>query len=175
MEYEEVIELEAQGRLLIGIDRTMAWKFYTDISASKIAENTGEKPYFEKTIVWLAFLFGPLALILSIILGFLAFGWWGTLCLTICPIIYFLYFSFSAKGGSRIFGITMILIISMAIHLWGVFNVPMISWFVIAFVFSLWLVRLLYCSSTFFLRAFVIRNKKAYEWLEDNLAIRENI
>ena len=69
MEYEEVKELEAKGRLLIGIDRPMARKFYTDISASKIAENTGEKPYFEKTIVWLAFLFGPLALIFKCAAG----------------------------------------------------------------------------------------------------------
>ena len=77
MEHKEVIELEKQGKLLIGIDRAMAPKFYTNIPISKIQEETGEAPYFEKAIVWFAFLFSPTALIASIVLGFFAFSWWG--------------------------------------------------------------------------------------------------
>jgi hypothetical protein len=102
VEHKEVILLEEQGKLLIGVDRVMARKFYTDIPISKIEEETGEAPYFEKAIVWFAFLLGPIALISSIILSFIAFGWWGILGLVLCPILYFMYSSSSVLGGSQL-------------------------------------------------------------------------
>jgi hypothetical protein len=70
MNHKNLVELEEQGKILIGIDRSMARKFYTDIPLKKIEEETGEAPYFEKIIVWIAFLFGPISLLASIILGF---------------------------------------------------------------------------------------------------------
>jgi hypothetical protein len=174
MEHKEVIALEAQGKLLIGVDRAMARKFYTDIPISKIEEETGEAPYFEKAIIWFAFLFGPIALISSIIFGFVAFGWWGIICLVLCPIIYFMYSSSSVVGGSQLIGITVLLLISLAVHFLANFNFPWITGFASTYLFSLWCVRLLYCSSTFLLRAFVLRNAKAFEWLSEYLVIKQN-
>ena len=54
MEHKELIELEQQGKILIGVDRAMARKFYTDTPVSTITEETGEAPYFEKIIIWFA-------------------------------------------------------------------------------------------------------------------------
>ena len=172
MEHKEVIELEKQGKLLIGVDRAMARKFYTDIAISKIQEETGEAPYFEKMIVWFAFLFWPIALLLSIVLGFLAFSWWGIICLVLCPIVYFTYSSSSVRRSSNLIAITILLFISIGVHFSGNLNAPLITGFTGAFLFSLWCVRLLYCSSTFFVRAFVIRNGRAYEYLSDYLVLR---
>jgi hypothetical protein len=172
MEHKEVIELEEQGKLLIGVDRVMARKFYTDIPISKIEEETGESPYFEKMIVWLSFLFGPIALFSSIVLGFLAFGWWGVICLFLCPIVYFTYSSSSVRGGSKLIGITIFLFISAGIHFFGNLNIFWVTLFVCAFLFSLWCVRVLYCSATLLLRCFVIRNRRAFEYLSDYLTLR---
>ena len=174
MEHKEVIQLEEQGKLLIGVDRGMARKFYTDIPISKIEEETGEAPYFEKAIVWFAFLLGPISLISSIILSFIAFGWWGILGLVLCPILYFMYSSSSVLGGSHLVGITVLLLIAVAVHFFGNFNSPWITGAAISFLFALWCVRLLYCSSTFLLRSFVIRNAKAFEWLSEYLVIRHH-
>lgn len=172
MEHKEVIHLEQQGKLLIGIDRAMARKFYTDIPISKIKEETGQAPYFEKIVVWFAFLFGPIALISSIVLGFLAFDWWGAICLVVCPILYFRYISSSVRGASSSIGVTIFLLISVGVHLFSNLKTPWITGFASAFLFCLWCIRLLYCSSTVFLRAFVIRNGRAFEYLSEYLVIR---
>jgi len=169
MDYTNLVKLEKQGKILIGVDRAMARKFYTDISMQKIREETGETPYLEKIIIWFAFLFGPISLLTSIVIGFLAFNWWGIISLLLCPIIYFAYSSSSVRGNSRMIGINILLLVSSGIHFLRVFDVPKITAFVIIFIFSLWLIRLLYCSSTFLLRNFVIRNKKAYQYLSQYL------
>ena len=88
MEHKKVIELEKQGKLLIGVDRAVARRFYTDVPISKIEEETGETPYLEKTVVWFIFLLGPVALILSTVLGFLTFGWWGIISLVFCLTVF---------------------------------------------------------------------------------------
>lgn len=150
----------------------MARRFYTDIPIKKIKEETGEAPYFEKLIVWFAFLFGPISLMTSLIIGFLAFNWWGIICLIFCPFIYFAYSSSSVRGNSRMTGISILLVISACIYFFKVFDVPKIAGFITVFVLSLWCIRFLYCSSTFLLRNFVIRNEKAYQYLLQHLKIR---
>ncbi len=173
MEHKELIELEQQGKLLIGVDRVMARKFYTDIPMSTIEEKTGEVPYFEKMTIWFAFLFGPIALISSIVLGFFAFGWWGIISLLICPIVYLTYSSSSVIGGSKLTGISILFLIAAGVHFFGNFNYPWITGFAGVFLFSLWCIRLLYCSATFLLRNFVIRNGRAYDYLSEYLVIRQ--
>jgi hypothetical protein len=45
MKHREIVQLEEQGRLIIGVDRVMARKFYIDIPISRIEKETGEAPY----------------------------------------------------------------------------------------------------------------------------------
>lgn len=172
MNHKNLVELEEQGKIIIGMDRVMARKFYTDVSIRKIEEETGEAPYFEKIIVWFAFLFGPISLLASITLGFWFFNWWGIICLMFCPFIYLGYSSSSARGNSKIIGIGILLFISACTYFFKIFDAPQITGFTTIFVFSLWCVRFLYCSSTFLLRNFVIRNEKAYQYLLPYLKIR---
>ena len=174
MEHKEVIRLEDQGKLLIGIDRGLARKFYTGIPMSKIQEKTGESPYLETIMVRFVFWFAPVVLIASIVLGFFAFRWWGVICLTLCPIIFSWYFALSSLGDSKLVGITILSLAIGTVHFSGYLNTPWITGFSSAFLLSLWCVRFLYCSSTFFLREFITRNEKAFEWLLDDLTIRYN-
>ena len=172
MEHEEIIKLEKQGKLVIGIDRGMARKFYTSVPIARIDEETGEAPYTEKMIVLLSFILGPIAVLASILLGFFAFGWWGIISMVLCPVMYFGYQGTSSRGGSRIIGITIFLLISVGIHFLANLNAPLITGFAVVFIFSLWCARFLYCSSTFFLRAFILRNRKAFEYLSNYFVIR---
>jgi hypothetical protein len=173
VDHNDFIKLEEQGQLLIGIDRVMARKFYTDIPICEIEEQTGEAPYFEKAIIWFAFLSGPISLISSIFLLIFAIGWWGILGLVLFPVFYVMYSSCSVLGNSRLLGITILLFICVIFNFFANFNYPGITVAISVFIFSLWCVRLLYCSSSFLLRAFVIRNVRAYEWLLDYLVIQQ--
>jgi len=172
MDHATLIKLEKQGKILIGVDRVMARKFYTDIPMRKIRRETDETPYFEKIIVWFVFLFGPISLLASIMIGFLAFNWWGIIFLLFCPFVYFIYSSSSVRGDSTMTGISILLLVSACIYFFRVFDNPKITGFVTVFILSLWCIRLLYCSSTFLLRNFVIRNEKAYQYLSQYLKIR---
>jgi len=172
MNRKEIVELEEQGKILIGIDRPMARKFYTDIPISEIKSKTDEAPYFEKIIIWFAFLMAPIALISSITLSFIALKWWGSILLIIFPIIYLSYSSASAIGTSRLTGITIIFVLSIIIHFTGFLPNSRITLSITIFLLSLWCIRLLYCASTFLLRAFIIRNEKAFDYLKDYLIIK---
>ena len=174
MEHSEVITLEKEGKLLIGVDRPMARKFYTDVPVSKIKEETDEAPYFDKIIVWFAFLCGPIMLIASIVIAFFAFRWWGAISIIICPIIFLIYSSYSVRGDSRMIGINAILIMTALVHFLNIFDNPWITGFATTFIFSLWCAHFLYCSSTFLLRSFIIRNEKAFIFLKDYLVIRSS-
>ena len=172
MNHKDIIELENQGEILIGIDRTMARKFYTDIPISEIKLKTDEAPYLEKTIIWFSFLSAPIALIFSILLSFIALKWLGIIFLFAYPIFYFLYSSVSARGNSKLTGITIIVVIFLIIHFAGFFDNSLITLLITIFLLSLWCIRILYCASTFFLRTFIIRNEKAFEYLKNYLVIK---
>jgi hypothetical protein len=68
---------------------------------------------------------------------------------------------------------TLVLIVAVSAHFMNLFANPWMSGFVTAFLFALWCDRLLYCASTFFLRAFVLRNQRALEAFREGITIQE--
>ena len=132
---------------------------------------TGESPRIEKSIVWLAFALGPLALIATIFLGFVAFGFWGIVMLVLCPIVYYKYISYSVAGRSRLTGISSLLIVSAGMHFSGFLDMPSVTGFVSVFLLSLWSIRFVYVTSTTLLRGFILRNAKAYDWLLPSIVV----
>jgi len=171
-EHQRLVELEDQGKVLIGVDRIVARRFYTDLPISTIEKETGEAPYLDKLVVWFAFLMGPLALAASLVLAFVAFKWWGLIYLVVCPLIYLAYSSASVRGDSALPGISIIMVAAVCIHFLGPIANSRATGFVSLFLLSLWSVRFLYCSSTFLFRCFVIRNARAFRFLSDRLKIR---
>ncbi len=172
MNYDKLIELEKNGKALIGVDRVMARQFYIHVPIDKIEKETGEAPYIEKIIVFSAFVLGPLSLLSSIVLGFWIFNWWGIISLIVFPIIYFWYFSTSVRGGAKMIWVSAELIVLACIYFFKIVDAHQVTGLLTAFVLSLWFVRLLYCSSTIFLRGFVIRNERAYQYLSSYLEIK---
>lgn len=67
---------------------------------------------------------------------------------------------------------TFFMVVAVSAHFMDLFPSALISGFVTAFVFALWCDRLLYWASTFFLRAFVLRNQRAFEAFRDSITIR---
>src|SRR5713101_596519 len=90
-EYQALISRVHSGSLLIGVDRSMARKFYTDVPLSRIAAETGETPYFEKMVVLGAFVGGPVSLLASFIMAVLAFRWWAALAIPVSIVVYIVF------------------------------------------------------------------------------------
>ncbi len=172
MNHKEFVESEKQGRLLVGIDRTMARKFYVNVPVRQIENETGERLYAEKTVVILALFAGPVSLLASIVIGFWFFGWWGIISLVICPILYFSFSASSIRGDAKITWVSLLLVISASIYFFDLFDIKNIAGFSTTFIFSLWSIRFLYYSSTLFLRSFIVRNEKAYQYFLPHLVLR---
>jgi hypothetical protein len=170
-EHANLVRAEAAGTLLIGVDRPIARKFYTDVGVRDIQAKTGEAPYFEKLIVFACFLGSPTALLAAIGLSVVNFHWWS---IAIIPGLLFLwvcYYVASPRGDSGAGFITSVLGVSIAAYIFNPFGW---SWtpFLLCAVLAFWCGRFLYVASTFFLRAFVIRNHQAFNLFEDTIAIK---
>jgi len=172
-EYKTFVEQAYSGALLIGIDRAVARKFYTDIPLSKIEEETGEAPYFEKMVVWFAFLAAPLALLASFVLSAFAFHWWAALAIPLSIVFYFGFSGQSSMPRGGMLGISVLLALAVGSLFTSFFASPFVSWYFIAVTFSLWASRLLYNAATAFLRAFVLRNQRALEFIGEHIHIRQ--
>lgn len=171
-EHRELVGGERQRSILVGVDRVYARKVYTNVSLRRIEELTGEPVYIEKAVVWLSFLGTPLALVASCVFAVLAFHWWAFLAVPGALIAWFMYSSMSVHGRSRIGLITLLLVGAVAVTIFGVIDGLWANLFFIAFLLSLWLNRLLYEAATLFLRAFVLRNFRAWNAFEDGLLVR---
>ncbi len=172
-EYKDFVAKAKSGALLIGIDRAIARKFYTDFPLSKIQDETGETPYFEKMVVWFAFLVAPVTLLASFILAVIAFGWWAALAIPLSVAAYFVFSGQSSMPGRGMLGISVLLGLTVANLFTDFFASKFGPWYFIAVVFALWASRLVYCAATTLLRAFVLRNQRALEFMRQHIHVRE--
>ena len=168
-QYLEIIRLFDEDKIIIGIDRSDARKFFTDLSLSRIQDLIGEKPYIEKATVMTAFIAAPVLLLIAIVQAFFTFGWWGLAALIIYPIIYLGYSADSCRGNVSNKWISLLLVGI------GIFYVTQgklfLSLSLLYVVFSLWLARFIYVAAATFCRMLVIRNYRA--WLLFNPYIKE--
>lgn len=172
-EYKALVQSAYDGRALIGVDRVFARKLYTDVATSRIEDTTGEAPYLEKLVVWFAFLGGPVAMLGSALAAVVAFGWWVVVIIPGSLVWWMGNKSMSVRGGSSIWFLTLLMIAAAVVHFMKLLPDRWMSGYLILFAFALWCDRLLYVASTFFLRAFVLRNPQALEVFGEGITIRE--
>lgn len=174
-EYRDFVSQVNSGVLLVGVDRAFARKFYTDIPLSKIIEETGEVPYFEKLVVWLAFLSAPITLLASCILSVLAFRWFAILVIPVSIIVYFFFSGQSSMPGRGMLGISILLALAVGTLFTNLFSSQFVPLYLIAAVFSLWASRLVYCAAKTFILNFVLRNQRALEFIRDHIQVRQAV
>lgn len=172
-EYQAMVARIQTGAVLIGVDRAMARKFYTDVSLSRIAEETGEAPYFEKVVVLGAFVCGPLALLASFIMAVLAFGWWAAVAIPASFAVYALFAGASSMPMQSMASVSAVLGFALLGLYLGWFPSNYVGWFTVLVVFALWNARLVYSMATIFIRAFVVRNRRAFEFLAPHIQLKE--
>ena len=172
-EYKTLVARANSGAPLVGVDRAFARKFYTDVPLSRIKEETGEVPYFEKLVVWFAFISAPIALFASFALSALAFRYWAALAIPLSAIVYFVFAGQSSMAHRKMLGVSIVLALAIASLFTNFFSSQFVPWYAIAVAFAFWAQRLVYCAATTLLRAFILRNQQALEFTREHIVVKE--
>ena len=173
-EYKALVAHESSGALLVGVERPFARRFYTDVPVTRIKQETGEAPYFEKMVVWFAFISSPVALLSSFALSALAFGWWALLAIPLSAIVYFLLMARAPHGKSKMRGLNFLLVLVIVnVTFIDFSSSPFVPWYAIAVAYSFWAYRFLYAASATLLRAFILRNQRAFEFAREHIVVKE--
>lgn len=160
------------GTIAIGIDRVFARQFYTDIAISEIDRRTGERDLVARFFVFGAFLVAPAALLMSCILAAVGLKWFSAIAIPIAIVTYARYQSSSSSARSRLGAISWIFALSIAVSLFGGPRNRLPSGMISAFLLSLWALRFMYVAAVRSLRSLVLRNARAYAWLQDNVSVQ---
>ena len=174
-EHAKLIELYSQDKCLLGIDRAFSRRFYTDIPLSVIEQNTGERCYFEKGLVMLVFIGGWLAILGTFIFSVIVFKWWSLLLILAGALFWFVYMPMSSRGTARLWPVSIFLAVTIIVYLLD-FLRDDVALVLLTFLLALWCARFVYVGSALFLRAFVVRNFRAFNFVSelagDNMVVR---
>jgi hypothetical protein len=170
-EHAQLIREQADGRLLFGIDRAFARRFFTDVPLRTIERATGEATYLEKLVVFGAFIAAPICLLIAGVFGVLYFRWWSILIVPVTIAVWLLFSGTSSMGGSRLFGISLVTLAGVALHVFGSFD-SRFTLFLLFVAAAFWLNRFMYLAATMFLRALIIRSHQAFSFLHDHITIK---
>lgn len=172
-EHATFVTLAESGRLLVGVDRVFARRFYTDTPLNTINANTGEAPYLEKLLVMTAFVGGPVLLALACVWIAYIIRWWAIIALPGAVAAWIAFYAASCRRNASLGWVSVVAIgLALAATL-KLFAHGQLFGALAVYVSALWMARFVYVSATFFLRAFVIRNSQAFHWLRDEIHTRE--
>ena len=172
-EHAQIVSMESQGKLLVGVDPAAARKFFTDLSAHAIAGEIGESIALRRVVVVASWLLGPLSLIASWVLATLSFGWWAIAVCIGSLAAWAAYNGRASIGNQKIIGVTWFLAMAIAACFFDGVNVLLQAWIALLAA-SFFFARLTYYSAVKFIRALVLKNAKAFEFLFDKaLVLRE--
>lgn len=171
--HEALVQRWNDGQLLVGIERAFARDLFLRMPTAEFFRLTGEKPRFEKSVVWLAFVGSCGSLIGSLALLIPAGGWWSIALIPITLFWWCANLSMSVRGRSTMAVPSVAVVVALALHWSGALGRSWITRYLALFACSLWLGRLIYCASTEFLRNFVMRNERAMSAFAAGVTIRE--
>lgn len=172
-EHQELVRREEQGHVLIGVERTVARKFFTDTSHRKVQAEIGESLRLDRFIVKTSFVLGYVLVLLGLVASVWAFKWWAALVVPITIVLWGGYLAGSSRGNAGVgFGLVA-LIGAGAAYFLAPLSVP-VKICLLLVAGALFFARFTYTSSTFLLRALVLRNHRAFTALEGNgLVVRQ--
>lgn len=166
-EHQELVEREEQGHVLIGVDRVVARKFFTDTSHREVQAEIGESLYLDRLIVKTSFVLGYVLVLLGLAASVWAFGWWALLAVPFTIVLWGAYLAASSRGNAGVgFGLVA-LVGACAAYFLAPLSMP-VKICLLLVAGALFFARFTYSSSTFLLRALALRNHKAFNALEGN-------
>lgn len=171
-EHERFVELFNLNKVEIGVEPALARKVFTDTPASWPWQNFGESILLERVLVKACLYLDGVALLASAVACVLALRWWAAAAIPVCVLASVWHGGTVSVGKQRIWFVLMAVI---GAAWFAVSERNSASLWLLLFLSSLLFARLKYYASTFFIRALVIRNSRAYRLLlrEGIIAIRD--
>ena len=120
-----------------------------------------------------AFVGGPVSLLASFAMAVLAFNWWAALAIPVSIVIYVVLAGVSSMPKQGMARLSVLLILALLGCYLNWFPSNYVGWYVLLVSFALWNARLVYAAATYFIRGFVVRNRRAYEFLAPHIHLRE--
>ena len=160
--YDRFVADANAGRIPVGIDRAFARAVYLQMPFADLERETGEAPFIEKFFVRAAWCLSWTMMLGSLVLAVLGFGWLAVLVVPCLVLAGGTISALSAGGNSSLFRLTIFLGFVWFVHSRGWIPNEKGSLSVVVLCIGTWFDRLVYASSTFFLRALVLRNRRAF-------------
>lgn len=172
-EYQALLTRIYSGKVLVGIDRTMARSFFAEAPISYIKDKTGQTPYLQKAVVLGAQTCGQTALLVSFVFAVLTFSWWAALIIPVSGLIYFGFVASSARPGGGMVGVSLLAGLAMLGFYLDWFPSIYAAWYVLLITAALWNARLIYDGAEKFMRTFAFKNRRTYDLLAKHIHLRE--
>lgn len=170
--YRTLVERAEAGSLLVGVDRTVARKLFTDLPLSALQEKTGERLAYEKAIVMALWLAAPLAMLASVVAAPYAFGWWALLAIPLSVALFTVAWSLSSRGDTGFVMPALLVGVAVFIATAGWVS-PKIGLYLVLFAVACLCARLTYVVATAFVRNLVLRSQVAFAFLAPTLQLKD--
>lgn len=166
MTFEDYRRKAINGNLQIGINSSVARKFFLQANINSLQRKFGDSFLFEKNIVSACNLLAILVLFLNTVLCLLAIKWWSLLVIPLTFYCFLISEMMSFKGKNN-FKISLMLIIAtisgafafsgqgIAVALW-IISIPLPNLFL----------YLSYFLASKLLKDLSVKNSNLYEWLK---------
>jgi hypothetical protein len=154
-EHREIVASEAEGRLLVGIDRASARQFFTQTDGSSMATITGEHLYAQIILVKTAVVLANLLPFVAAGLAVAAFGWWALLIGPATIVLCLFFFNTSRIGGVGL-GFPASIFVAAAVSFFAAPLPAFARWWLLALAAAIFFARFMYVAATVFLRHLVL-------------------
>lgn len=165
VDYKELVERAERGEILIGVDTTVARRFFTDTRHSAIEESIGEALFVERFFVKTCFALSYVCLFAGMVICVFALKWFSLIAIPVTVVVSFVSVASACKGGQKIWGAFLPLIVFALLAYYlrhrGAFTVLWLVLLPLPYFFA----RMTYYLATMFVRLLVLRNEKAFNLL----------
>lgn len=166
--FQEFVKRAEKGEILIGVEPSIARKFFSDTDHSVIKEEIGESLFTERFFVKTSWLLEFISLLAGIIASIFALKWYASIAIPVMLIASFALGGKASVGRQKIGGAVLLVVICVLLaYFFRDKGTSMILWLVLL-PLPYFFARLTYKLATIFLRLLSVRNEKAFNLLYDN-------
>ena len=163
--HADIVEREARGEVLIGIEPAIARRFFTNTNHRAIQEEIDESLYVERSLVKTFFCMDYLSLLTCIVASIAAIKWFSFVSIPMIVVAWFLFGGKASMGHQKVaVPIGLVILFLLIAYFFKEISIAIAVW-VALLPLPYFFAALTYKCSTVFLRCLSIRNEKAFKLL----------
>lgn len=173
LRHDEFVRRAAADEIVIGVEPALARRYLMKSSGDHLESGIGERATVERAIVTGAYWLGPLAMVASIPAAVAGFSWWSMIAIPVTLVGWWFYYGRASAGRQRVRSVVAGLGLALMLCYQSPTLTPSLLWLVCiaaAFFFA----RMTFASASFFVRALVVRNVRAFDILNGTVVFVRN-